>query len=103
MEMQFPDPLKQMRQKQAAEAKQLVAQHPQRARILKEQAKLRAREAAEKQANADDIRTLAPPENTLKEETMTNPNKSPLENPEILPEAEPKLGATTTIEGATIE
>ena len=46
------DPLKQMRQKQAAEAKLLATQNRQREEIRKDQEKIRAEEVAEKQDNA---------------------------------------------------
>jgi hypothetical protein len=46
------DSLKQVRQKQAAEAKLLATQNKQREGIRKEQEQIRATEASEKQANA---------------------------------------------------
>ena len=48
MDRQIPDPLKLMRQQQAAEAKRLAAEQRQRSGKLKKQAKLREEEAAEK-------------------------------------------------------
>ena len=57
MERHVPDPLKQMRQKQAAEAKLLVAQQRQRAGALREHAKIREGEAVEKAANTERLRT----------------------------------------------
>ena len=55
------DPLKQMRQKHATDAKLLAAQKRQRAGALKEQERIRAAEAAEKQANTDRLRSPIPP------------------------------------------
>ena len=57
MDRQIPDPLKLMRQKQAAEARRLAAEHRQRSGLLKEQAKLREAEMAEKAANAERLKT----------------------------------------------
>jgi type IV secretory pathway VirB10-like protein len=48
-----PDPLKQMRQQQVAEAKLLAAENRQREGLRKEQEKIRAAEAAKKTANQD--------------------------------------------------
>jgi hypothetical protein len=48
MTRQIPDPLKQMRQKQAADAKQLATENMKREGLRKEQEKIRAAEAAEK-------------------------------------------------------
>ena len=52
MDRTTPDPLKQIRKKKAAEAKLPAAHTKQREGICKEQEKIRAAEAAEKQANA---------------------------------------------------
>ena len=57
MDMQIPDPLKLMRHKQAAEAKLLATERRQRSGVLKEQAKIREAEAAEKAANAERLIT----------------------------------------------
>ena len=57
MERKIPDPIKQMRQKQADEAKLLAAQERQRSGVLKEQAEIREEEAAEKAANAERLKT----------------------------------------------
>jgi hypothetical protein len=57
MDRQIPDPLKLMRQQQAAEAKRLAAEQRQRSGKLKEQAKLRETEAAEKAANEERLKT----------------------------------------------
>ena len=53
MDRQTPDPLKLLRQKQATEAKRLAAEQRQRSGLLKEQAKIREAEAAEKAANVE--------------------------------------------------
>jgi lipopolysaccharide export system protein LptC len=53
MDRQMPDPLKLMRQQQAAEAKRLAAEQRQRSGLLKEQVKLREAERAEKAANEE--------------------------------------------------
>jgi len=86
-----------MRQKQAADAKQLAAENGQRAGVRKEQEKIRAAEAAEKQANADRLKTPILPQGT----TGTGPLLVPLPpaplNPKILPEA----GETTTATNTT--
>ncbi len=60
MDRQTPDPLKLMRQKQKAEAKKLAAEHRQRSGMLKEQAKIREAEAAEKAANAERLNPPRP-------------------------------------------
>ena len=52
MDRQIPDPLKQMRQKHAAEAKRLAVEQRQRSGVLKEQAEIREAEAAENATNA---------------------------------------------------
>ena len=77
-----------MRQKQAAEAKKLAAEQRQRSGLLKEQAKIREAEAAEKAANAE---RLKPPQTVDPEVPKPNteeplPGKNPLE---------PKTGDTT--------
>ena len=61
MARQTLDPLKQMRHKQAADAKRLAAENRQRAGALKEQEQIRAAEAAEKQANEDRLKAPIPP------------------------------------------
>jgi hypothetical protein len=75
MERHIPYPIKQMRQKQAAEAKLLTAQQRQRSGVLKEQAKLREAEAAEKAANKERLKT--PP--------TTDPNGDADNNQEHMP------------------
>ena len=57
MDRQIPDPLKLMRQKQAAEAKRLAAEQKHRSGLLKEQAKIRETEMAKKAANAERLKT----------------------------------------------
>jgi hypothetical protein len=57
MDMQIPDPLKQMQQKHAADAKRLAAEKRQRNGVLKERAKTCEVEAAEKAANAERLKT----------------------------------------------
>ena len=57
MERQVPDPLKQLRQKQAAEAKLLAAQQRQRSGSLQENVKIREAEAKKKAANAERLKT----------------------------------------------
>ena len=57
MARQVPDPLKQLKQKQAAEAKLLAAQQRRRSSQLREQAKIREAEATEKAANAERLKT----------------------------------------------
>jgi len=57
MERQVPDPLKQLRQKQATEAKLLAVKHRQRSGQLKEQATIMEAKAAEKAANAERLKT----------------------------------------------
>ena len=57
MDRQIPDPLKRMRHKQAAGAKLLAAEQRQRSGVLKEHAKIREAEAAEKAANAERLKS----------------------------------------------
>ncbi len=57
MEGQPSNPLKQMRQKQTAATKLLAAQNKQRATFLKEQVKIREAQSAEKEANAELLKT----------------------------------------------
>jgi len=57
MDRQIPDPLKQLRQTQAAEAELLDAQNKQRAGVLREQEKIREAEAAEKTSNEQRLKT----------------------------------------------
>ena len=57
MERQVPDPLKQLSQKQAAEAKLLAAQQRQRSGDLKEHAKIREAKAEKKAAYAGRLKT----------------------------------------------
>jgi hypothetical protein len=73
-----PDPLKQMRQKQAAEAKLLAAQNKQREGIRREQEKIRAAEAAEKKANAERLETqppLRPQQQKTSSQTQARPRR----------------------------
>jgi len=88
MERQLPDPLKQMRQKQAAVAKLLAAKNRQREGIRKEQDKIRAAEEAEKQTNAERLKKPLLPANTTTKDTLPDPSQTPEVDPEILPEAE---------------
>ncbi len=60
MDRQIPDPLKLMRQQQASEAKRLATEQRQRSGKLKEQAKLREAEAAEKAANDERLNPPLP-------------------------------------------
>ena len=57
MERQVPDPLKQLRQKQAAVAKLLAAQQRHRSGELKEQAKIKEAKATKKATNAERLKT----------------------------------------------
>ena len=70
MERQFPDPLKQLRQKQATEAKLLAAQQRQKSGALKEQAKISEAKAKEKAKNAERLKT--PPSADLSDNTAYN-------------------------------
>jgi len=85
MERQLPDPLKQMRQKHAADAKLLATHSRHRERIRKEQDKIRAVEAAEKQANEDRLKAPTPADVTRKD-TLPKPSQNKETDPEILPE-----------------
>jgi len=78
MDRQTPDPLKLMRQKQAAEAKRLAAEQRQRSGKLKEQANIREKEAAKKAANAERLKT--PPSLDPSGETTNTMDKLP-DNP----------------------
>ena len=57
MDRQVPYLLKQMRQRQAADAKRLAIKNRQRSGVLKELAKIREAEAVEKAANAERLKT----------------------------------------------
>ena len=96
------DPLKQMRQKQAAEATLLAAQNRQREGIRREQEKIRATEAAEKKANAERLKNPTRPENTSTNDKLPNPSQTPAVDPEILPEAETP-NKVTTLKGDVAE
>jgi hypothetical protein len=96
-----PDPLKQMRQQQAAEAKLLAAQNRQREGLRKEQEKTRAAEAAEKQTNQDRLAKQNNPENTTKKDTLPDPTQIPETDPEILPDI--TADKVTTPEGDVAE
>ena len=75
-----------MRQKQAAKAKLLATHARQREGIRKEQEKLRAAKAVEKQANADRMKT-PPLGSTTSKFTRLVPTQTTEADPEILPEA----------------
>jgi cytoskeletal protein RodZ len=97
-----PDPLKQMRQQQAAEAKLLAAQNRQREGIRREQEKIRAAEAAEKKANQDRLANNTTPENTSAKDQLPDPTQNPDKDPEILPDTS-KTEKVTTPEGDVAE
>ena len=101
--MTTPDPLKKIRQKQAAEAKLVAAQNRQRGGIRKEQEKIRAAEATEKQANAERLKNPTPPANTTTKDKLPDPSQIPAVDPEILPEAEQTTDKVTTPEGDVAE
>jgi hypothetical protein len=103
MDMTTPDPLKKIRQKQAAEAKLVAAQNRQRGGIRKEQEKIRAAEATEKQANAERLKNPTPPANTTTKDKLPDPSQIPAVDPEILPEAEQTTYKVTTTEGDVAE
>ncbi len=86
LERQLPYPLKQARQKQAADSNPLVAHTSQRAGVLKEQAKIRAVEEARKQANAERLKTSPPSVDTAGSRAQPDPNQTLAVDPEILPE-----------------
>jgi len=109
IDRQFPDPLKQLRQKHAAEAKDLAAQKSQRAGVLIEQEQIREAEAAKRQptnnaskphcprsqaaalTNLNKSRPSTPPhESHLLPKGQETPDikvppDNPLEDPEIIP------------------
>jgi len=87
MERQTPDPLKQMRRKQATRAHLLAAQNKQRVETLKGQEIIRAVEAAEKLANAERLKTPLSSEGTIGTRTQPNPTQNSTLDPEILREA----------------
>ena len=97
-----PDPLKQMRQQQATEAKLLAAQIRQREGIRKEQEKIRAAEAAEKKANQDRLANKTTPENIASKDTLPDPTQIPAKDPEILHETA-TTDKITTPEGEVAE
>ena len=66
------DPLKQMRQKQAAEAKLLATQQRKRSDVLTEQAKIREAKAVEKAANEERLKTLQPQTLAALQQTIMN-------------------------------
>jgi len=91
-----------MRQKQAAKAK-LVATHvKQREVIRKEQEKLRAAKAAEKQANANRLKT-PPPGSTTSKDTLPVPSETTEADPEILPNAGNTTNKVNTPKGGVVE
>ena len=67
-----PNPLKQIRQKQAAEAKLLAAQNRQREGLRKEQEKILAAEATEK-GNQGRLANKKTPENTATKDILPDP------------------------------
>jgi hypothetical protein len=77
MERHVPDPLKQLRQKQAAEGKLLAAQQRQGSGALKEQAKIREAKATKKATNVERLKTppiVVPSSNaTNNQEQLPNP------------------------------
>jgi hypothetical protein len=87
MERNLPDPLKQMRQKQAAYAKLLATQTRKRERMSKEQDNIRAVEVAEKQASKERLKAPPPLEDTTSKVTPPDPSQTKETNPEILLEA----------------
>ena len=97
-----PDPLKQMRQQQAAEAKLLAAQNRQREGVRKEQEKIRAAEAAEKKANQDRLANKKTPENTAPKANLPDPTQTKDKDPEILPDTA-ETEKVTTPEGDVAE
>jgi len=88
MERQLPDPLKQMRQKHATDAKLLATQNRQKEGLRKEQDMIRAVEAEEKQANAYCLKPPPPPTDTIAKDKLPDPSHIPVADPEILLEAE---------------
>ena len=103
LERQLLDPLKQMRHKQASDAKSLAAQTIHRAGVFKEQAKTRAAEVVEKQANAERLKTPPPSVDTTGTRTHPDPNQTPTVDPEILPEAGETIEKLHTPEGDVAE
>ena len=79
-----PDPLKHMRQKQAAEAKLLAAQNRQREGLRKEHEKIRAAEAAEKKLTRTALQTNPPKKHSNKGHTI-RPEPDPGEGPRDTP------------------
>ena len=98
-----PDPLKKMRQKQAAEAKLLAAQNRQREGIRKEQANMRAAKAAENMPTHNALKTKPTLANTTTKDKLPDPSQTPAVDPEILPEAEQTTNKVTTPEGDVAE
>ena len=74
MKWQLPEPLKYMRQKQAADAKLLAAHAGQREGICKEQENIRTTEATEKQATANRLKTPPPSAGTIAKDTLPDPS-----------------------------
>ena len=114
MARQIPYPLKQLRQKYAADAKLLAARNIQKVGVLREQAKIREAKEAEKAANAKRLKTppltvfignadnsqKQTPNPAIRQSTVAHdtgdtapkyPTGTPLEDPEIFP----KAGETT--------
>jgi hypothetical protein len=87
-----------MRQKHATDAKLLATQNRQREGIRKEQDKIRAAEAAEKQANAERLKKSLPPGNTSTKDTLPDPSQTPKVDLDILPKAEQTTEKVTTPE-----
>ena len=65
-----------MRQKQTADAKLLAAQTKHKEGIRKEQDKIRATEAAEKQANEERLKTPPSLEDTTTKDTLPDPSQT---------------------------
>jgi hypothetical protein len=97
-----PEPLKQMRQQQAAEAELLAAHNRQREGIRREQEKIRAAEAAEKKANQDRLANNKTPKNTSSKDQLLDPTQNPDKDPEILPDTT-RTEKVTTPEGDVAE
>jgi hypothetical protein len=127
MDRQTLDPLKQLRQQHATATKLLIVENKQRAGVLREQEKVRAAEAAEKASNEEHLKTPLPAVSsgsadiTIQEQTIntaigqphaaqgagdTGPEylpETPLQDPEILPDAMGDVHTEGTPKGSTLE
>ncbi len=72
----------------------MAAQNRQRAWIRREQEKIRAAEAAEKQSNAERLKNPTPLETKTTKDGLPDLSQTPID-PEILPEAETPAKVTT--------